>query len=71
MKLPIEAVIVLLKNTKRRVFDEKLVWGILAVDHEIIFFGKFYFGSNFGGELPFGLAVFSADFILAVNRSRA
>ena len=42
------------------------MWGIRGRSRNK-FFGKFYFGSNFG-ELPFGLAVISADFILAVNR---
>ena len=38
MKMPIEAVVVLLKNTIRRVFDEKLVYiGVFADDHEINF----------------------------------
>ena len=62
MKLPIEAVVVLLKNTIRRVFDEKLALGIrrrsqnkffvilaaswLLFWHEIIFFGNFILAVN-------------------------
>ena len=49
MKLPIEAVIVLLKNTIRRVFDEKLGHGIRGRSRNK-FFGNL-------AELPFGLAV--------------
>ena len=49
MKLPIEAVVVLLKNTIRRVFDEKLEPGIRCGSRNNIFW-KFYFGSK-----PFGL----------------
>ena len=41
MKLPIEAVVVLLKNTIRRVFDEKLEPGIRGRSRNNIFWKNF------------------------------